>query len=1154
MRLLLFFCLCMCWSAGIAQNNSTVGKEFYVSFCKVITSSTSGPVTATLFLTGSKNTTGIVQNPNTGFSKNFSVTAGSITAVSVPLSEIVNDSAGIKNLGVFIQAQDSITAYGLTGTGANSDAATLIPVSSLGTEYLVASYRTASANSASYFLIVATQDSTEVIITPSNHLSSGQDSGQSFSVMLNRGQSYYATHRSGTGKRDLSGSRISVKNPCKTIAVFSGSELTYIPSLYPAGDLLLEQLFPIPSFGKQFITPVFRGRNVCRIKVYAAYDNTEVIVSNGTIIKILNANEALEFETSALNPASITTSQPAEVAAFAVGQDYDKLFGPANEGDPTMMMIPPIEQNLKESVFSSPVIGVIKSHKLCVFTKTIDAQKTTLDNQNVGSSFKPVDDNPLYSFATFDVLAGQHVIRNDGGFLAYSYGFGNYQGYGYCSGSNAKNIETYIQLNGITSLSNDTADACIKDVRFEIIAAIPDSAYAWDFGDGSPIIHTAGNQIFQQHNYQIPGVYEVKLTRYKFGDPGCNIVGSVSILPVKVANLVTPTVKVIAVPSTPVCQGTPITFVAEGTGGGATPVYQWQVNGMNAGANTPTFSSSTLQPNDKVTCIFTSSISCSNPAQVSTAITANVYPTLSPTVSITTLTDSLCTAVPTTFSATTNITNWPLIFQWKVNGKNAGTNAAQFTYVPANDDEILCEISVTDSCNQYRATSNKIKMTVAENFPKPTITISTPAATICDANTATFTATITNAGSNPVYEWWVNNQPTGNFSASFSGSNLKNGDIIKSSVTTTGWCPTTSTSNTIALSVLPLLTPGIEISSPSPSVCQGESISFLATATNGGSNPSFQWQVNGVNTGVTTNSFNTGNLHNNDIVTCVLVANNLCQTTSSATSKPIVVSIKPITTPTVVITPSKNPICKGEQVIFKAIETNAGTGFKYQWNLNGNDLPDETSSLFTSSSLSNGDKITCKIISGERCTNNAVSNEIVMIVHPLPAVIFNPDEVVIYAGTSFKLSPLITGDIAVYRWTPSSYLDDPRLANPIATPEYDQLYTLNVSTAFGCKASSDFLVKVFREVIMPNAFTPNGDGVNDIFRIPPMRQSVRLEYLIVYNRWGEKVFESKDANKGWDGKLKGVAQPSGNYVWICEYENPVTGQSKLIKGSVVLIR
>jgi gliding motility-associated-like protein len=177
-----------------------------------------------------------------------------------------------------------------------------------------------------------------------------------------------------------------------------------------------------------------------------------------------------------------------------------------------------------------------------------------------------------------------------------------------------------------------------------------------------------------------------------------------------------------------------------------------------------------------------------------------------------------------------------------------------------------------------------------------------------------------------------------------------------------------------------------------------------------------------------------------------------------------------------------------------------------------------------------------------------------MIVHPMPTVVFDPGEVIIYAGTSFKMSPVITGDITSYRWTPSAYLSDPTLVNPVATPGQNQYYTLDVSTAIGCKASSRFQIKVFRDVIMPNAFTPNGDGVNDIFRVPPIYQSVKLHYLIVYNRWGEKVFESKDVNKGWDGNLKGLPQPSGNYVWVVEYENPVTGQLQLAKGSVVLMR
>jgi gliding motility-associated-like protein len=87
---------------------------------------------------------------------------------------------------------------------------------------------------------------------------------------------------------------------------------------------------------------------------------------------------------------------------------------------------------------------------------------------------------------------------------------------------------------------------------------------------------------------------------------------------------------------------------------------------------------------------------------------------------------------------------------------------------------------------------------------------------------------------------------------------------------------------------------------------------------------------------------------------------------------------------------------------------------------------------------------------------------------------------------------------------------------------------------------------------MPTAFTPNSDGYNDIFR-PKFAGRATKYSFIVYNRWGQKVFESRDPALGWDGTINGTQQPSGVYVWQCQYQlykrDPVA-----VKGTVVLLR
>jgi gliding motility-associated-like protein len=86
---------------------------------------------------------------------------------------------------------------------------------------------------------------------------------------------------------------------------------------------------------------------------------------------------------------------------------------------------------------------------------------------------------------------------------------------------------------------------------------------------------------------------------------------------------------------------------------------------------------------------------------------------------------------------------------------------------------------------------------------------------------------------------------------------------------------------------------------------------------------------------------------------------------------------------------------------------------------------------------------------------------------------------------------------------------------------------------------------------IPNSFTPNGDGKNDVFRIPP-GTAFTLKNLSIFDRWGNKLFSTSDSSQGWDGRYKGQACPAGTYVFMI---NGSDGTAPLlVKGTVILIR
>jgi gliding motility-associated-like protein len=175
-----------------------------------------------------------------------------------------------------------------------------------------------------------------------------------------------------------------------------------------------------------------------------------------------------------------------------------------------------------------------------------------------------------------------------------------------------------------------------------------------------------------------------------------------------------------------------------------------------------------------------------------------------------------------------------------------------------------------------------------------------------------------------------------------------------------------------------------------------------------------------------------------------------------------------------------------------------------------------------------------------------------MTVYPLP-VIGLDSSVVIAGGSSIRLMPLVSGDIAGYAWTPAAGLDDALIAEPVAAPVGRTAYRLSVVTVDGCTASAVEIVEVYYDVRMPSAFTPNGDGKNDLFRIPPS-YPVTLKRLAVYDRKGMLVFNTENTGEGWDGSFNGHRQPAGVYVWWLEFNNPLTKHVEARKGTVVLIR
>lgn len=138
---------------------------------------------------------------------------------------------------------------------------------------------------------------------------------------------------------------------------------------------------------------------------------------------------------------------------------------------------------------------------------------------------------------------------------------------------------------------------------------------------------------------------------------------------------------------------------------------------------------------------------------------------------------------------------------------------------------------------------------------------------------------------------------------------------------------------------------------------------------------------------------------------------------------------------------------------------------------------------------------------------------------------------------------------ATYTWTPATYLDDPSLARPTASPTEDVTYRLTVKSPNGCFTVTDEVsIFVQEKLMVPNAFTPNGDGINDKLLISGL-DSYRYSKLTIYNRTGQLIFKSLAYPKPWDGTHNGKALPTGTYYYVIELDN-----RKRLSGYIFLIR
>jgi gliding motility-associated-like protein len=500
MRKILLLALVFATSfTAFAQDFSNKGKEFWLCFPNHIPSPTAGAPTGrmSIWITSDQNSSGTITMTNGALNTTFTVAANGITQIDVPfgIAHIFNSESGTviqKSIRIAVNpGQPAVVAYAQQYGNARSAATLLLPTSVLGKKYHAYSYTYVNTNatpgggypnqvSRSQFQVIATKPNTNVTITPRfNGVLQA-----AFTIALpNVGDMYQYQATS-----DITGTLIESiaggSSGCSPIAVFSGSSAATFGVQGCTGgtssyDPLFQQLYPVSSWGKNFgFIPLGDYSNGNPYRIMASEDNTTVSI-NGVVVATLNTGEIYPatYNTTPVvlnQPSSITADKPISVAQYAQRRDCSGT----NNGDPDMVILNPIEQNIKDITVFTSTQQTITRQWINVLIQTVAAPSFKIDGLAPTTAFVPAANIPGYSYLTHlfnPSFSGARLLTADSGFNAILYGYqgGQFESYAYSAGTNVFDLSKELELE--TTYGIETSPSVCTNAPFKFKFYIPDS-------------------------------------------------------------------------------------------------------------------------------------------------------------------------------------------------------------------------------------------------------------------------------------------------------------------------------------------------------------------------------------------------------------------------------------------------------------------------------------------------------------------------------------------------------------------------------------------------------------------------------------------------------------------------------------------------------
>lgn len=571
----------------VVEGQSTEGKDFWVTFMQA-DQDPNNDLTLSLSISSRENCEVTIVNPYSGYSEKVNVTAGEMQLVELYSGNVLVSNARstmattgkvcyavnsetVDTCALHVTSTANISLFATNYKKATFDATNVLPTASLLDEYIIQTYTPSdhggvSSTQGSHFAIIAAEDNTIVDYIPTepteaiNTAKSAYDfsggvgmdpeqlalaaweAGDTLhSPVLMKGQVYYVwTGKKDKDAGDLSGTHVKARDG-KKIAVFQGCPHTNIPYQTKERDHIFSQAMPTQYWGNTFVLTASAGRHKDYIRVLALDDGTEVRI-NGNLVHTFNfANERKQYwefiigdqGTYAQNGSCVlTTSCPCAVHLFMASKKADNV----NDGDPAMLWVNPIEQQIDQVTFAtySSKNGTT-AHYVNVVTDQPEKMTIIGGTTTPTMTFKQVDGSSTYHYAQVSLgsQATSYTLKSDGSnFIAHVYGFTSNESYGYSAGGATKPLTQFITING-QIFSPDTENTlCGEDtIKF---ACHPDYEYnkiEWFFGDGT---NDLTNKDSVPHYYKEAGVYNAYVLIYRESSNVCVGQNAVDSIPIKV--------------------------------------------------------------------------------------------------------------------------------------------------------------------------------------------------------------------------------------------------------------------------------------------------------------------------------------------------------------------------------------------------------------------------------------------------------------------------------------------------------------------------------------------------------------------------------------------------------------------------------------------